>query len=40
VSAATTDTRTYQMLIDGEWGDASDTVSFDSVNPRGLVPGA
>ena len=28
-----TDIRTYQMLIDGEWVDASDAVSFDSVNP-------
>ena len=28
-----TDIRTYQMLIGGEWVDASDGALFDSVNP-------
>ena len=27
------DIRSYQMLIDGEWVDASDGGSFDSTNP-------
>ncbi len=28
-----TEIRTYQMLIDGEWVDAADATTFDSINP-------
>ena len=28
-----TDIRTYKMLIDGDWVEASDGAAFDSINP-------
>lgn len=34
------DLKTYQMLIDGEWVDASDGVTFESVNPATGEPWA